>query len=128
MNGLTIKQDALIKKLEQNGINDLVKPLIREIFLINVFVHGLTLDPPPAFLSVSVGDELTLRRERAPYDEFAIDVFTKEGAFLGEVHELYNEILSRLMDAGKILKAKVGNKVLAYKRNLLEISVFLSDY
>lgn len=128
MNELTVKQDVLVKKLEQNGLGNVIKPLIKEFLLLDVFVHGLTFDPPPELSSLSVGDELTLKRERMPYDEYTVSVLTNEGAYLGEVHELYNEILARLMDAGKILKARVKNKVVAYKRNLLEISVFLSDY
>lgn len=128
MNELTVKQDALVKKLEQNGLGNVIKPLIKEFLLLDVFVHGLTFDPPPELSSLSVGDELTLKRERMPYDEYTVSVLTNEGAYLGEVYELYNEILARLMDAGKILKARVKNKVAAYKRNLLEISVFLSDY
>lgn len=128
MNELTIKTTDLIKKIEQSGLENLTKPLQNEIFLSNVFVYGLAFNPPPALVTLKEGDEVTLQRKKKRYDEFSISVPTLSGKYLGEVNEFNNEILARLMDAGKKLTAKVNRVVISENKNILSISIFLGDF
>ena len=69
---LNRKQDLIVQAGE-NGIGDLLKPLIREVHLFDSYVAGTThLQDPSVLDAVAVGDKLTLRREDNKFDEHAI--------------------------------------------------------
>ena len=58
--------------------------------------------------ALQIDDELTLKREpENEYDEMAILVLNSWGEKLGYVPRKDNFVFSRLMDAGKVLKARV---------------------
>ncbi len=60
---------------------------------------------------IEVGDELVLRREpENAGNGFSILVLTGKGECLGRVPESCSEIPARLMDAGKLLYAKLMQK------------------
>ena len=61
--------------------------------------------------NIVVGDALVLKREpRNKFDSYAIRVETVEGEHIGYVPREKNGILARLMDAGKLIVAKVREK------------------
>lgn len=63
--------------------------------------------------NIVVGDALVLKREpRNEFDSYAIRVDTAEGEHIGYVPREKNRILARLMDAGKLIVAKVRDKQL----------------
>lgn len=94
------------------GITDLgniIKPLIREIHLFDTFVAGVThLKDTSVLEEIKVGDNLVLQREDNKYDNNAVIIFTENKKKLGYVPRVDNIIFARLMDAGKLLKAKIS--------------------
>jgi hypothetical protein len=78
--------------------------------------------------SVDVGAPLVLKREPANgYDELAIRVETAAGERIGWVPKKHNDVLARLMDAGKLLVAKVVHKELEDHWLKMRIEIFLKD-
>ena len=63
--------------------------------------------------NISAGDALVLKREPGNrFDPLAIRVETVEGVNIGYVPREKNRIFARLMDAGKLIVAKVRDKQL----------------
>ncbi|MBQ6442610.1 MAG: HIRAN domain-containing protein [Lachnospiraceae bacterium] len=58
---------------------------------------------------IKVGDMLSLQREDNKFDSNAILILNEEGKKLGYVPEKDNIVFARLMDAGKLLKAKISS-------------------
>ncbi len=105
-----IKADGAgaISILQQNTLGDVLKPLIREIHLFDSYVAGTThLQDSSVLKEIHVGETLTLQREDNRYDKNAILLFAENKKKLGYVPEKDNLVFARLMDAGKILKAKI---------------------
>ena len=107
---LTTGQQSAVAVIGQHDLGDLIKPMIRDIHLFDSWIAGTThLEDKSILEAVKEGDELKLRREDNPFDKKAILVLNMEGKKLGYVPEKDNVVFSRLMDAGKILKAKVSS-------------------
>ena len=128
-NELTKTEKQLLTSIEEKGIGDLIKPLVNEIFLFDTFIAETSNIPDQSVLyKVKEGDELLLKRENTRYDSNAIGVYDKENRKLGYVPEKDNIVFSRLMDAGKLLKAKAKTiKDLGYTTKIT-ISIYLVDY
>lgn len=113
----------------KNGI-DIGKPFSQEIFLIEVHIAGTThidnidiLEP-----KLTEGVEVQFFREpKNQYDAKAIVVRDKDGNKLGYIPRDKNEILSRLMDAGKLLYGKVKTKEKIGEWIKIEMEVYLKD-
>ena len=120
---------SAISILNQNNLGDILKPMIREIHLFDSYVAGTThLKDASVLKEINVGDSLTLQREDNRYDKNAILLMTAEKKKLGYVPEKDNIIFARLMDAGKILKAKITD--IKPKDNyftLINIGIYLVD-
>ena len=102
------KSGELVSAISQQGIGEILKPLIREIHLYDTYVAGVThLKDPSVLEEIRAGDPLTLRREDNRYDRHAILVLTAAGKKLGYIPEKDNLVFARLMDAGKLLKAAI---------------------
>ena len=97
---------GLVNLLNQLGKSDdhLPIPFEQEIFLLEVQIAGtshidyieLTL------MHMQLGDRLICRREPDNYpDEWAIKFYTPDGEPIGYIPKKQNQILARLMDAGK---------------------------
>lgn len=87
------------------------KPFSKRIFLMQVRVAGLRYrDNINELLScMKVGDKVELIREpENEYDELAIMIRNAEGQKLGYVPRVNNDIMSKMMDAGKILRGEVA--------------------
>ena len=105
-NELTVKKGELITTIDDLGIGEILKPLYE----------------------VKVGDKLTLKREINRYDDKAILILDSQERKLGYVPEKDNVVFSRLMDAGKLLIAKVNEvKDMEYFFKI-SISIYLVDY
>lgn len=121
-------QLALLHAHLQAG-GGLAAPFAKEIFLIETHVAGTSHVPirqiePTLIPSAS----LVLRREPAnPHDKLAILILTGEGEKLGYIPRDRNEVLARLMDAGKFLFARLESK--EWQGDWLHVSarVFLRD-
>lgn len=103
-----VEQSKTIALFQQDNLGEVLKPLIREIHLFDSYVAGTThLKDPSVLEEIQAGDALTLQREDNPYDPNAILVLTAGRKKLGYVPEKDNLVFARLMDAGKILKARI---------------------
>ena len=115
--------------IEQKGLGDILKPLIREIHLFDTFVSGTTrLKDPTVLDSVRVGDAITLRREDNKFDSNAIVLLTEDGRKLGYVPEKDDLIFARLMDAGKMLAAKIKDIDRKGSFTQITIGIFMVDF
>ena len=125
---LTTTGESAVSVVMNNGLGDLLKPMIREIHLFDTYIAGTThLDDESVLETVKVGDELILQRENNPFDKKAILVLNSEKKKLGYVPEKDNIVFSRLMDAGKILKAKISKINPSEWYTRISISIFLVD-
>lgn len=121
-------QLALLHAHLQAG-GGLAAPFAKEIFLIETHVAGTSHVPIRNIEpGISNGDSLVLRRETDnPHDPLAILILTGKGEKLGYVPRDRNEILARLMDAGKFLIARLESK--EWQGDWLRVAarVFLRD-
>ena len=107
-NELTKAQSGVVALVDSREIGDVLKPLIKEIHLFDSYIAGTThLKDPEVLDTVKAGDMLNLKREDNKFDDKAILVLNEAGQKLGYVPEKDNVVFARLMDAGKLLKAKV---------------------
>ncbi len=126
--GLTTTGVSSVSVVTNNALGDLRKPLIREIHLFDTYIAGVThLKDKSVLETIKVGDELILQREDNPFDKKAILVLNGEKKKLGYVPEKDNIVFSRLMDAGKMLKAKVSKIKPDEWYTRISISIFLVD-
>lgn len=107
-----------------------IKPLIEDAFLIRTYVAGwfYNLDADSLKEEFSPGQYLKLYREPSnKYDKRAILI--KDGSRkIGYVPRKHNLILANLMDAGKLLYAKVEEVAEEdYKRQNIIISIYLKE-
>ena len=96
-------------------LKDMPAPFQQEIFLLECHVAGTTHvgDIDAKTKDLAEGDVLTLRRDpENKYDPLAIAVYTAKQERIGWVPQRKNSVFSRLMDAGKMLYAKVASKEL----------------
>ena len=121
----------LIKKVDTpQGLGDLIKPLTREIHLFDSFIAGTThLKDPDILKKAAVGDTLTLRRESGNrFDSNAIMILNADGEKYGYVPEKDNMIFARLMDAGKLLVAKIKNIQPKGSFTMISVGIYLVDF
>ena len=121
-NELSKKEKDLVSLVQGNELGDLIKPMIREIHLFDSFVAGTThLEDKSVLENVNVGDMLSMQREDNKFDSNAILILNADKKKLGYVPEKDNVVFARLMDAGKLLKAKVSK--IEQKGSFTQISV-----
>jgi len=108
----------------------LAKPFSQQIFLVDVHIAGTThvdnideIEP-----TLTIGKKLVFFREPDnKYDDHAIIVKDKDGNKLGYIPKDKNEILSRLMDAGKLLYGIIQTKDKLGDWLKISMQVFLED-
>jgi len=128
-NELIIDKKELIEAIEETNLSDIIKPLVSEIHLFDTFVAGTThLEDKTVLDEIEVGDKLFLRREENKFDDKAILVLKEDGRKLGYIPEKDNLIFSRLMDAGKLLAAKITEIEKHGSFNKIAIGIYLVDY
>ena len=121
-NELTEHQQGLVSLVEGHEIGDILKPLIKEIHLFDSYIAGTThLEDSSVLEKIKEGDMLSLQRENNKFDDNAILILNGEGKKLGYVPEKDNIIFARLMDAGKLLKAKISK--ITKKGSFMQIGV-----
>lgn len=102
-------KDVILEAVEMNGIENVVMPLMNELFLSFTDIAGTRyVDNQDVFKRLEKNDPLLLEREADnKYDSNAIKVLTIDGEKLGYIPKRDNDIFCRLMDSGKILHARV---------------------
>lgn len=124
-------QGALIQYLANNGGGlTLPTPFERDIYLFDTYVAGTShvegIDKIGN--SLKEDDRLVFYREPDnPYDPQAIRIETLEGKKIGYVPKQDNVIFSRLMDAGKVLFAKIMEKEMKGEWLKIRIKIFLHE-
>ena len=112
------------------GKDGALKPFAREIMLIECQIVGMiprdvqTVEP-----DLVPGALLPLKREpENPHDPLAIMVFSEAGYHLGYVPRAKNEVLARLLDAGKLLFARLESK--SWQSGFLKVAahIYLRDF
>ena len=107
----------------------LPKPFVQEVDLLNCNIAGTTfLNLKDIEPNLKKNQLLVLKREpKNKYDDKAILILTEDGQKLGYVPQEKNEILSRLMDAGKLLFGRLDEKNWVDRWLRLDIQVYLRD-
>lgn len=125
---LTKSQESKLEAVGKYGFNELIKPLIKEIHLFDTHVAGTYyLEDKSVLGAVKEGDELTLLREENPHDRNAILVLNAEKKKLGYVPKRDNIVFARLMNAGKLLKAKVTRVEPRPSYTRIDLGIYLVD-
>ena len=129
-NELDIKTAGLVEAIDQKDLGDILKPLVKEIHLFDTFIAGTShLADEVPLDALEVGDKLTLRRETDNrFDDKAILVLDDQGRKLGYVPEKDNQIFARLMDAGKMLTAKISKIDKKGSFTQIIIGIYLVDF
>ena len=123
------KTGELVSTIQQQGIGDLLKPLIQEIHLFDTFVAGTThLKDSTVLEELKVDDNLMLIREDNQFDRNAVMVLTESGRKIGYIPEKDNLIFARLMDAGKLLSAKIMKMKKRGRFFQISIGIYLVDF
>lgn len=123
------KGGELVSAISQQGIGEMLKPLIREIHLFDSYVAGTThLEDQSVLDEIKVDDKLTLLREDNKFDSNAIIIKTESQKKLGYVPEKDNIIFARLMDAGKMLAAKIKDIEKKGSFTKIAIGIYLVDF
>lgn len=123
------KTGELVSVINQQGIGEMLKPLIREIHLFDSFVAGTThLKDASVLEEIKLDDKLKLIREDSKFDSNAVMILTEDGRKVGYIPEKDNIIFARLMDAGKLLAAKITkiNKRGTFYQ--ISIGIYLVDF
>jgi len=104
-------------------------PYMQEIFLIESHIAGTSyLDLEEIEPQLNLNDLLLTKREPDnKHDKYAILILTLKGEKLGYIPREKNEILSRLMDAGKIIICKIMDKSWQGSWLKLTIKVYMRE-
>ncbi len=123
------EQTELATTIQQRGLGEVFQPLIREIHLFDTWVAGTArLEDESVLSAVRIDDKLTLRREDSKFDEHAILLLTGDNRKLGYIPEKDNLVFARLMDAGKLLTARVRKHEMKGSFHQITIGIFLVDF
>ena len=111
------------------GLGEAIKPLVNEIHLFDSYVAGTShlADHTPVD-EIKDGDKLTLKREDNKFDDNAILVLDESGRKVGYVPEKDNVVFARLMDAGKLLAARITKMEKKGSFHQISIGIFLVDF
>ena len=129
--------DSLITVIKDNWLElvnhgkDLPKPFQQEVFLLNCHIAGTSHSDAAKEKAeiIKPGLPLTLKREPAnKYDGLAIAVYLSSGERIGYVPQKHNSVISRLMDAGKLIFAKVTEAELKGDWLHARMDIFLKDF
>jgi hypothetical protein len=107
------------------------KPFQKQIFLLEVHIAGTTfleVDLHELEATLKERDRLNFFRETDnPHDHLAIVVKNQSGTKLGYVPRADNQILARLMDAGKLIYGLIKEKTFKGKWLKIDMEIYLDD-
>ena len=128
-NELIISKDNAISLMHDMDLGSIIKPLSKEILLFDSYIAGTShIEDESVFEALQENDKLALRREDNKFDDNAILVLDEQGRKLGYIPEKDNIIFARLMDAGKLLIAKVKDQDIWDGFRQIRIGVYLVDF
>ena len=109
---------------------ELPKPFEHEVLLMECHVAGtMYIDDVLAKAEkIVIGTPLVLRRDpKNECDKNAIGIYTTANEHIGWIPMKKNQVIARLMDAGKLMVAKVVKKELEDHWLNMRVEVFLKD-
>ena len=128
-NNLTISNKNQLSLFDDNQLSDLVKPLKNEIELLHTYVAGvLQMEDQSILEQLRIGEEFVMKNDSIPYDPNNVSFFRADGTKVGRLPEKDNFILSKLLEAGKELKAKITNIEKTAIMQKIFITVYMMDY
>lgn len=128
-NELTNVEQQSLATLDDKSLSDIIKPLTSEIHLFDSFVAGtLQLEDKSVLKTLKIDQKLLLQREDSKFDSNTINIFTEDKVRIGYVSEKDNVVFARLMDAGKLLNAKIKNIETKGSFMTIMIGIYLVDY
>ena len=102
---------------------------MKETYLFDTYIAGTChIDDRSIFKTLKSGDTLILRREDNKFDDKAILVLTEQKTKLGYIPEKDNLIFACLMDAGKMLTARVEGIQEHGGFTQISIRIYLVDF
>lgn len=127
--GLTKIHSGELSSVIRNGdIGSVLQPLIKEIHLFDSFVAGtMHIKDRKLLTDRQVGETLLLEREKNKFDENAVVILTEGREKIGYIPEQDNVIFARLMDAGKLLRAKIRSVETKHDFSKISIGIYLID-
>lgn len=116
----------------RDGLDKLPEPFSREIFLMECRIAGTTYVEDIETKAENLAEDTPLSLRREPdneYDDLAIAVLAPGDVKIGWIPRASNEVVSRLMDAGKLIYAKVKSKAWNNRGDwlLIDIRVYMRD-
>lgn len=123
-NELTELEQNQLSVLTSHDISDIIKPLTKDIFLMDTLVSYENIS---GFPIIDVGEELILQRAPEKYLPNSIMVLTKNKEYLGYISEAGTDIIARLMDTGKLIKAYVKSYEKWQSLPIIKISLYMTD-
>ena len=121
--------DEIVPVVEKEGLDKIIKPLVQEIHLFDSYIAGTThLDDKSVLDAMKIGDKLSLYREDNKFDKNAILIMNADKKKLGYVPEKDNLIFARLLDAGKLLCARITKIELKGDFYKVAIGIYLVDF
>ena len=128
-NELTVKNEDLLAVVTDRNLGEILKPLVNEIHLFDTVIAGTSfIKDASLFEALEPDEKLILQREDNKFDSKAILILNSQKQKLGYVPERDNQIFSRLMDAGKLLIAKVISVMNNDGFYRVRIGIWLVDY
>ncbi len=128
-NELTKKEQNLVSTIKDTSLDSIIKPLVKEIHLFDSFIAGTAnIQDTQILNNLKEGDWLILKREETKFDDNAIMILTEENKHIGYVPEKDNVIFARLMDAGKLLKARINSITKRGTFNQISVGIYLVDF
>lgn len=121
---------GFIEIIRGNSDIDLTRPFSREIFLLNTYIAGTSYIPnmDSVIKNIEKGSKLNLYREpNNKHDELAIIIKDSNGNKIGYVPRENNEILARLMDAGKLIYGIVKDIEKIHNWYRIGVKIYLKD-
>ena len=126
---LTVKNEDLLAVVTDRNLGEILKPLVKEIHLFDTVIAGTSyIKDSSLFEALEQNEKLILQREDNKFDSKAILILNSQKQKLGYVPERDNQIFSRLMDAGKLLIAKVISVMNNDGFYRVRIGIWLVDY
>ena len=128
-----IKLDQWGDIAKLNNGSGVIMPFVQELFLLECTVAGtgFVKDIEPKAKALTIGDTVALVREAEnKYDRLAIRVDNSSGSKLGHVPRKKNEIISRLLDGGKMIYGKVSGIEFSEFSSwiTIDIKIYLKDW
>ncbi len=128
-NEIELRKNGVLTLMENHGLDDVIKPLIREIHLFDSYVAGtMRLKDPSVLENLHTGDDLLLQREATKFDSNAVLILTGDRKKIGYVPEKDEIVFAKLMDAGKMLKAKITSMEQKGSFTQIGIGIYLVDF